>query len=119
MGGGGGGIAGVAVRLESEGKELPSLAIDETGAFVARKLPVGRYRVRALAAGWAAAEAIAEIAKGAARPVTLELEEEAALLLRVREADGSIPSRVHLIAAAAGAVRTPCRRPATERGGCG
>ena len=66
------GIAGATVRLEYEGKELRSVATDEAGAFVARELPDGRYRVRASAAGWGPAEAIAEIVPGAARPVTLE-----------------------------------------------
>ena len=101
------GIAGAAVRLEHEGKELRTLSTDEAGAFVARELSDGRYRLRAWATGWGPAEAEVTLSMGTARPVTLELKEEAALLLRLREADGTTPSRVYLLAARGGRVEEP------------
>lgn len=101
------GVAGATVRLEHEGKQLRSLTTDETGAFSARELPDGSYRLRASAPGWSPAEAEGAVTMGVGRPVTLELKEEEALLLRLREPDGSVPDRVNLLPARGGRVEDP------------
>lgn len=98
------GIAGALVRIEHEGQEIRGLTTDESGAFIARELADGTYRLRASAPGWSPAEAEGAVSMGVGRAVTLELKEEQALLLRLREADGTVPDRVNLIAARGGRV---------------
>ncbi|HSO23723.1 MAG TPA: carboxypeptidase-like regulatory domain-containing protein [Chondromyces sp.] len=87
-----------------------------TGAFEVLDLGDGDYQVRAEARGRMPAQETVAIRDDAARELTLLLEPETTTVLRVREADGSAPSRV-LVTSLAGGVLGPSVVSACTDGG--
>lgn len=74
----------------------------EDGRFAFRDLPAGRCRLTVTAAGFAPADLEVEIREGQGQEVSVALRPEAALQVVVREADGSFPEAVGLLASRAG-----------------
>lgn len=94
-------IVGATVTLERAGAVLRRLTTDADGAFVARELATGEYRLRAGAQGYSPEERAVEVRWGVGGEVTVPLQPADELVLRVREADGS-PARSVVVAAARG-----------------
>lgn len=74
----------------------------EDGSFVFRDLPGGRFRLMVAASGYAPAEEELELGENQSKELEVSLRPEAALRVEVREAEGSFPEAVGLLAGQAG-----------------
>ena len=80
---------------------------DQAGTFALEELPDGDLLLRGEAEGYAPAEARVTVSMGAAREVSLVLEEEKRLRLLIREEDGSVPDQVQLLPVRGGRIDDP------------